>query len=162
MKKIVIAILSVLGYLGIKKLVMRELVNYALRRYISINQQLDVPPKVALEALQAMLKDVKERREYHQKELGTAWVTDPRKLQMYMEWLYRNQVNVAMTKHDVNKAAQAVLKEMADEKSVPKDPIAQQAINFVNTQAAKNGKPLITDEDVAATQKQLRDRGMLS
>lgn len=174
MKKFIIGILSILGYVGVKKIAKREILNYALRRYISINAQLNVTPAVSREALQAMLKDVKERREYHQKKLvETGFLKDPRKLANYMEWLYREQVNIIRAREaegveTVRAGDGTVLKKFFN--SAPGeggpaslgDSIAQGAINFVNKEAAKTGKPQITQEDVAKTQEELRKRGMIS
>ena len=172
MKKFII---GVLASLAISRTFKRELLLVIYKVYVEVNKEFNVLPEISLEALRRTNKKMMDNKDFLAKSL----VNDHRgNFRKFFEELYKLELMNCLGERKSSKdVSSQTMKNPIDGRTMvnkftpgegnavflePKDSIAQQAINFVNQQAAKTGKPQITQEDVAKTQEELRKRGMIS
>lgn len=168
MKKFII---GVLASLAISRTFKRELLLVIYKVYVEVNKEFNILPEISLEALRRTNKKMMDNKDFLAKSL----VNDHRgNFRKFFEELYKLELMnyLGERKSSARDYPTVVNQFISDgpkpgpdpstEASSIKDTIAQGAINIVNQQAAKTGKPQITQEDVAKTQEELRKRGMIS
>lgn len=166
MKKFIIGILA---SLAVSRTFKRELLLVIYKVYTDVNREVDVLPQISIEALRRTNKALMDNKDVLAKSL----VNDHRgNFRKFFQERYKHELmNYLGERKSSARDYPTVVNQFinTDPRGGPgpsagassiRDAVAQGAINFVNEQAAKAGKPKISDADVVSMQKKLSERGM--